>query len=167
MRRLGMVAVVGLVVGMGCQERERQETRMPPPPAAEGTEREEASAMEELRQQTAELADEVSETTEATERVAREELREGGAAVERAVEGALTGAVAGVVAGTSESRLQLREPDGDRILLRTDARTEVLRDGQPISLDSLSPGAEVRASYEIQGDDWVARRVYVVAPEAR
>ncbi|WNG40753.1 hypothetical protein F0U61_48970 [Archangium violaceum] len=98
----------------------------------------------------------------------REEARTAATpAAERAVEDPLTGSVAGTVAQTAGSALHLHEADGKRIVLNTDGQTRVVRDGQPVGLEALQPGAEVRASYVISGTDWMAREVEVVSPAAK
>ncbi|WNG51183.1 hypothetical protein F0U60_48915 [Archangium minus] len=98
----------------------------------------------------------------------REEARTAATpAAERAVEDPLTGSVAGTVAQTAGSALHLHEADGKRIVLNTDGQTRVVRDGQPVGLEALQPGTEVRASYVISGTDWMAREVDVVSPAAK
>ena len=81
---------------------------------------------------------------------------------ERAAENPLTGSVSGTVARAFEGKLQLHEADGKRIVLSTDDRTQVARDGQPVALDALQPGTAVRASYVIEGNVWMARQVDVL-----
>jgi hypothetical protein len=89
---------------------------------------------------------------------------EGERAREQAVEDPLVGSVAGTVARASEGHLQLRDEGGKDIVLSTDTRTRVVRDGRPVTLEALQPGSEVRASYVIQGEEWMARQVEVVPP---
>ncbi len=144
MRRLTVVAWVGmgLAVGMGC--RERDEARTAAAPSGEQT-----LATQEARELTRDLP------------------TEGSTAAERAVANPLLGAVSGTVAEASEGGLQLRDASGESIVLTTDGQTQVVRDGRPVGLESLQPGTEVRASYVIDGEDWRARRVDVVPRASR
>lgn len=167
MRWLGwtVVAALGLTVGAGCRE---------------GTN--DTAAQRELKKQTNELADAASRTAKAAGDVVKEqapEVREElGQAAKDAKQGvrdvagqlsqqaeeALTGSVTGTVASASEDRLQIQRTDGKKVVLATDGRTRVTREGKNVSLGSLPPGAEVRASYVIHDDEWVARQVDVVPP---
>ncbi len=178
------VALLGLGVGAGCEKKEEPRAEAPPVEqrGAEG------DAMQELRQQTEQLAERAGETAGTARRAAEQEsaavreraeglareVREGaGEAVEEigergeALGRELSGdVVEGVVADVREDRLLLRGPEGKRIVLRTDERTQVLRDGRRIRQESIQPGSEVRASYILEGEERVARRVEVEEPEA-
>ncbi|HYO56147.1 hypothetical protein [Archangium sp.] len=144
MRRLTLaaVAMLGLGGGAGCQERE--EARMASPPAEER-----ALATQEARELTRDIP------------------AEGSTAAERAVANPLLGSVSGTVARTSGDALQLHEAGGKRVVLTTDGQTRVVRNGQPLGLEALQPGTEVRASYVIDGEEWRARQVDVVPPATR
>jgi hypothetical protein len=170
MRWLGwtVVGALGLTVGAGCR----------------GTAND-SEARRELRKQTSELSDAAARTAKAAGDVVKEEaprVREelGQAAKEarkdasdlarelsQEAEESLTGTVSGTVASATEGRLQLRATDGKKVVLSTDGRTRVTREGKVIEPGALPPGAEVRASYVIRDDEWVARLVVVVVPAKR
>jgi ElaB/YqjD/DUF883 family membrane-anchored ribosome-binding protein len=188
------LATLGLTLGAGCREREEaRPAAIPESERAEARQRlqEQADELADAAARTARAAGEVAkqEATELNERVkeeaprvhedlsrtaqdvsqqAREVARgirtEGSTAAEQAVEDPLTGSVSGTVARASGGALQLHDTDGKQIVLTTDGDTRVTRGGQPTTLRALQPGAEVRASYVIQGENWMARQVEVVAP---
>jgi ElaB/YqjD/DUF883 family membrane-anchored ribosome-binding protein len=188
------LATLGLTLAAGCQEREEARPAAPSESErAEARQRlqKEAGELADAASRTARAAGEVAkhEAAEVNERVKEEAPRvhedlsrtardvsqqaheiardlrtEGSTAAGRAVENPLTGSVSGTVARASGGALQLRDADGKQIVLSTDGDTRVMRGGQPTTLRALQPGTEVRASYVIHGEDWMARQVEVVSP---
>ncbi|PTL83108.1 hypothetical protein [Vitiosangium sp. GDMCC 1.1324] len=134
--------------------------------------RQEADELDEQFQEEApKIRENLNSAVQDTKQQARELARDlGDAGPTEAEQGTVspqTGTVAGTVAKASGGELQLREADGKRVVLSTDGQTQVLRNGHPVGLDALQPGSEVRASYVMDGGEWKARQVDVVAPEKK
>ena len=134
--------------------------------------RQEATELNErVKEEAPQLHEDLSRTardvSQQAHEVARDIREEGSTAAEQAVEDPLTGSVSGTVARASGDALHLRDADGKQIVLTTDGDTRVMRGGHSTTLQALQPGAEVRASYVIQGEDWMARQVEVVSPAKR
>jgi ElaB/YqjD/DUF883 family membrane-anchored ribosome-binding protein len=137
--------------------------------AGEVAKQEAAELNERVKEEAPRVHEDLSQTAQEVSQQAREIARdlraEGSTLAEQAVDDPLTGSVSGTVAHASGRALQLRDTDGKEIVLTTDGDTQVvMRGGQPMTLRALQPGAEVRASYVIQGEYWMARQVEVVAP---
>jgi hypothetical protein len=144
----GWVGLLGLGGVVGCGERaENPGQRTPPvaerPEAVGRPEMVDEQAVQRLREQTEQLAERRDERPEpeSDARMGRQ--------------------LSGVVTEAREDELLIRGSEGQSIVLRTDERTQVVRSGVRIQLESIVPGSEVRASYILQGEERVARRVEV------
>jgi hypothetical protein len=72
-----------------------------------------------------------------------------------------TGTVDGRVTRVGKSTLHLRDTEGNEYELRLDKRSRGVRAGQSVPLRQLEEGTSVRASFDLVGDDSIARDIEV------
>ena len=74
-----------------------------------------------------------------------------------------------VIRGTLASAgktLTLRDANGQEFKLKTDGKTRVLQKGQTVELKDFREGTAVQASYEMNGEDRIARKIEVLGDTA-
>lgn len=72
-----------------------------------------------------------------------------------------TGTVEGRVTRVGKGTLHLKDTEGNVYELRLDKRSRGVRGGQSVPLRQLEEGTSVRASFDLVGDDSIARDVEV------
>jgi hypothetical protein len=72
-----------------------------------------------------------------------------------------TGTVEGRVTRVGKSTLHLRDTEGNEYELRIDKRSRGVRGGQSVPVRQLEEGTSVRASFDLVGDDSIARDIEV------
>lgn len=80
------------------------------------------------------------------------------------IEPGASASISGKLETSEPSQLILRDGDGFRYRLRTDDRTRVTYNGKAVRLDQFKQGTEVRAGYEVDGQEKVATDVEVLQP---
>lgn len=68
----------------------------------------------------------------------------------------------GTVTSSSENELTLRRESGEEVNLNLRDTTAITMDGRFVQADALPEGAEVRASYTMDGDNRVAESIEVL-----
>ncbi|WP_426751667.1 hypothetical protein [Myxococcus sp. Y35] len=78
---------------------------------------------------------------------------------------AAASSVNGRVLSTGSDELTLVDTSNNRQLeLKTNDQTRILHNNQPLKLDDIQEGAQVRASYVMEGEDMVVRELNVTQP---
>src|SRR5262245_44438811 len=89
-------------------------------------------------------------------------------ASEAAAEGKKASRTAASVTGHVQSvgeRIVVTDRSGKELRLQSDADTKVTRGGQVVGRDALEQGTPVRASFEWNGNDRIARDVVILESE--
>lgn len=74
--------------------------------------------------------------------------------------------VMGRVTARESHELTLRDDTGANVTLKIAPDAKVVRNRQPVGLSQLREGEEVRANFELQGDQKVARKVEILQRHA-
>jgi hypothetical protein len=80
------------------------------------------------------------------------------------IERGASASISGKLETSRPSELILRDGNGFRYQFKTDDRTRVTYNGKAVRLDQFKQGTEVRAGYEVQGQERVATEVQVLRP---
>ena len=181
MRKLMMAVAMmaGVALAAGCSKREEvQEQRRDVAEAQREAQKETAEIRQEANEERAEVArDEQEELADAREEVADEqkELAEAERDLAKDQREDLAGNPNTMAAGTTVQG-RLRSTRGDSLVLivpgtnnaelklKTDDHTRVRQNDLAVDLDDFKEGTEVRASYVSNGDDLVARDVFIITP---
>lgn len=78
---------------------------------------------------------------------------------------AANASIAGKLQGVAPQEVMVRDDSGFEYWLRTDEKTRVTQNGQPVRLGDFKQGTEVRASYVQRGKQRIATDVEVVPAE--
>jgi vacuolar-type H+-ATPase subunit H len=191
MRKLMMAvtAVAGLAMVSGCKrdnvESERRDVAEAQQEAAKETaearqeesrdiagarqdaNKEVASAQEDVREEQQDLAEAQANRQEDLNEDARErqnDVAQGGSGMAGTSAAAAT-SVQGRVLSTGGDSLTLVDTTNNKQLkLKTNDQTRIMQNNAPVKLDDISEGAQVRASYVMDGKDMVARELTVTKP---
>jgi hypothetical protein len=77
------------------------------------------------------------------------------------------GAVVGQLMSQDKDSVTIRDPNGQVHELTMDARTRVMHNEQPVSLQIYAEGASVRASYIVEGEQKLARSVEILPGDSQ
>ncbi|WP_309890255.1 DUF5666 domain-containing protein [Archangium sp.] len=163
MRKLMMaaVAVAGLGLTVGCQDRnkeiqnQREDVAEVQREAAEKTAQADREALDtrqeaqkEVVEERRELAEVQADKADAEHKAMGDDEATGGSGMAANVQ---KEEVKGTIQSASASSVTLRVPDKNNQMMRFQAnpRTQVMKDDKPVALTDLKPGDEVRASYDM------------------
>lgn len=181
MRKLMMavVAVAGLGLTVGCQDRnkeiqeQREDVAEAQREAAEASAEADREALDTRQEAQGEVAEERRELAEAQAEKAEEEHKAMGDDTAMGGSGTAnvqTEEVKGTIQSASASSITLMVPDKNNQMMRFQAnpQTQVMKDDKPVALSDLKPGDEVRASYQMdQAGKMVLRSIDVKKESAQ
>ena len=116
-----------------------------------------ASAQQDVREEEQDLAE--------AQRNRQEDLAQGGSGMAGSTAAAAASNVQGRVLSTGGDSLTLVDTTNNKQLkLKTNDQTRIMQNNAPVKLDDITEGAQVRASYVMDGKDMVARELTVTQP---
>ncbi|WIG96872.1 hypothetical protein [Myxococcus sp. SDU36] len=126
-----------------------------------GTQREAAEEVASARQDVQEEREDLAEAEAERRADLNDDLALGGSGVA----GAAASSVSGRVLSTGGDELTVVDTSNNKQLeLKTNDQTRILHNNQPLKLDDIEEGAQVRASYVQDGEDMVVRELTVTQP---
>ncbi len=127
-----------------------------------------ASAQQDVREEEQDLAEaQRNQQEELAEdrREANEDLAQGGSGMAGSTSAAAATNVQGRVLSTGGDSLTLVDTSNNKQLkLKTNDQTRIMQNNAPVKLDDINEGAQVRASYVMDGKDMVVRELTVTQP---
>ncbi|NVJ09953.1 hypothetical protein HUW63_32610 [Myxococcus sp. AM001] len=127
-----------------------------------GTQREAAEEVASARQDVQEEREDLAEAEAERREDLNDDLALGGSGVASA---AAASSVSGRVLSTGGDELTVVDTRNNKQLeLKTNDQTRILHNNQPLKLDDIEEGAQVRASYVQDGEDMVVRELTVTQP---
>ncbi|NVI99970.1 hypothetical protein HV824_17830 [Myxococcus sp. AM009] len=128
-----------------------------------GTQREAAEEVASARQDVQEEREDLAEAEADRRADLNDDLALGGSGVAGAT--AAASSVSGRVLSTGGDELTVVDTRNNKQLeLKTNDQTRILHNNQPLKLDDIEEGAQVRASYVQDGEDMVVRELTVTQP---
>ena len=125
-----------------------------------------AGAQEDVREEQQDLAEAQANRQEDLNEDARErqdDLAQGGSGMAGAT--AASSNIQGRVLSTGGDSLTLVDTTNNKQLkLKTNDQTRIMQNNAPVKLDDITEGAQVRASYVMDGKDMVAKELTVTQP---
>lgn len=127
-----------------------------------------ASAQQDVREEEQDLAEaqrNQQEELAENQRDQQEDLAQGGSGMAGSTAAAAASNVQGRVLSTGGDSLTLVDTTNNKQLkLKTNDQTRIMQNNAPVKLDDITEGAQVRASYVMDGKDMVARELTVTQP---